>query len=131
MARLIAFVVALFVAVLSFAQSPLAPDLSALRSKARLEGSVEVKVVTRAAANGLGPSRSRQTVEERREVQRVQDKVLITLIARRLIVGNEISVQPDGSFSMRVSPEGLERLVQNADVAEVHAVQRNQPGDLR
>ncbi len=43
------------------------------------------------------------------------------LISRNLVVGNEITVEPDGSFTMRVLPAALDRLSENPDIAELRA----------
>ena len=126
MARPIAFFVAVLLPILSLAQSPPPLDLSALRAKAQLEGSVEVKVVTRAVAGLSAARKPTLTAEQRREVQRAQDKILIPLIARGLVVGNEIFVQPDGSFTMRVLPDGLEQLARGAEVQELRASDHRQ-----
>jgi len=97
-------------------------ELSSLRAKAQNEGSVEVRVVSRAAASVVSSDLSNVNPEQRKAIQRAQDRILVGLIARGLIVGNEIFLQSDGSFSMRVLPGGLEALVVSTDVQKLSSV---------
>jgi hypothetical protein len=78
-------------------------------------------VTTRAVADAasIGPAR---TEAQHVAIQRAQHKVLAQLISRGLVVGNEINVQPDGSFTMRVLPSGIDQLAASADVAVLRAV---------
>ncbi|HZF30368.1 MAG TPA: hypothetical protein VE907_14720 [Gammaproteobacteria bacterium] len=88
------------------AQTPSA-EAPALRAKAIAEGSVEVHVVTRAVALSKGVT---LTPERKAQIARDQSKIVMLLIARNLVVGNEITGEPDGSFSMRVLPAAIDYL---------------------
>jgi len=131
MARWIPTIVLIFSVPLSAGAQPSTLDLTGLRAKAQAEGSVQVTVVTRAVSSAVSTGLSTASPEQRKAMRRAQDKILIRLISRGLVVGNEIFVQPDGSFSIRVLPDGLEQLAQSADVAEMHSPQLNQSGDRR
>jgi hypothetical protein len=93
-----------------------AGDLVNLRNKVVAEGSVEVKVSTRAVADA-GSTLAGLTNAQRIAIDRAQDRILLHLLSQGLLVGNEITVQPDGSFTMRVLPAGLELLLANTEVA--------------
>jgi parvulin-like peptidyl-prolyl isomerase len=90
--------------------------VSDLRSKAVAEGSVAVKVITRAVAAAPSAPAAR-TAAQRSAIQLAQQKLLLDLIPRGLVEGNEIRLEPDGSFTMRVLPEGIDRLAGSGDVA--------------
>jgi len=94
-------------------------DLGTLRAKAQAEGSVEVRVVTRAAASTSTVGTIAVSSEQRNAMRRAQDRVLIALVSHGLVVGNEIFVQPDGTFSLRVLPEGLEAMARNTDIQQL------------
>jgi predicted outer membrane protein len=95
------------------AQTP-SSDVRALRAKAISEGSVEINVVTRALALSNGAS---VTPDKKAEIARDQSKLMAQLIARNLVVGNEIWVQPDGSFTLRVLPDAIEYLSASREVS--------------
>ena len=103
------------------AAQPNAADVATLRNQATGEGSVEVTVTTRAVADAARIGAER-TEAQQVAIQRAQHKVLIQLISRGLVVGNEINLQPDGSFTMRVLPSGIDQLAASADVAVLRAV---------
>jgi hypothetical protein len=120
----------LYRALLCIAMAPLPlvaqpnpADVNRLRTQAIADGSVDVSVTSHAVAatrSGVVP-----TADQRIAIQRAQHKILIQLISRGLVVGKEVSVAPDGSFTMRVLPAGLDHLAASADVAilEVGATQ--------
>ena len=95
----------------------LSAEAQALRAKAIADGAVEVNVVTRAlsASKGVAP-----TPERKAQIVRDQNRIVTLLVARNLVVGNEITVEQDGSFTLRVLPDAIDRLVVSADVAEIH-----------
>src|SRR5262245_29049196 len=95
-------------------------DLSALRSTAQRDGSVVVTVTTRALSESRS-NRGEPTTQQRAEIQQAQRKVLVALVAKDLVVGNEVAIQPDGSFTLRLLAQGLDELARNKDVAELRA----------
>lgn len=96
-------------------------DVATLRNQATAEGAVEVRVTTRAVADAASVATAR-TEAEHVAIQRAQHRLLTQLISRGLLVGNEISLQPDGSFTMRVLPSGIDQLAASADVAVLRPV---------
>jgi hypothetical protein len=85
-----------------------------LRSKAIAQGSVQVKVTTRAVADA--PTAGR-TQAQRFAIQLAQQRLLLDLIPKGLVLGNEISMQADGAFTMRVFPDAIDYLAASNDVA--------------
>jgi limonene-1,2-epoxide hydrolase len=118
MGRSTIVLLALLSPLLLEAQIPSA-EAQALRAKAVEEGSVEVKVVTRALSASRG---SVLTPERHAQIARDQSRIVMLLVARNLIVGNEITIEQDGAFTMRVLPEAVDRLAASTDVAEIHSV---------
>jgi hypothetical protein len=98
-----------------------AGDISYLGSKAAAEGSIEVVVATKAVADARAAKTGPLTAEQQRAIGRAQQKIMLILVSRGLVVGNEISLQPDGSFVLRVLPQGLDLLTQSSDVGEIRA----------
>lgn len=94
--------------------------IAQLRNRAILEGAVDVKVTTRPIADSGLPGRA-PTEAQRIAIQRAQHRILVRLLPRGLVVGNEITMQPDGSFTMRVLPTGLDYLAASPDVAILDA----------
>ena len=123
MSKPVALIIAVLLPLVAHAQTSPSSNLSALRSTARLEGSVEVRVVTRALANPVARS-GRALTNQRRDVHWAQETILARLIVRGLVVGNHVSLQPDGSFTLRVLPAGLEQLAQDAEVQMLQGVTR-------
>lgn len=90
--------------------------IAQLRSQALTEGSVEVKVTTRALVDAA-TSPTNHTQAQRLAIHLAQQRILLELVPRGLVVGNAINVQPDGSFTMRVLPEALEHLAASTAIA--------------
>ncbi len=109
----------LLLPVVALAQ-PSVVELSGLRSIAQTKGSVEVKVTTRAVA-AAEVQKTAPTSGQRIAIGRAQQKIMLILVSRGLVVGNEVSLQPDGSLVLRVLPQGLDFLAQSADVHEIRA----------
>lgn len=103
------------------AAQPNPGDVATLRNQAIAERSVEVRVTTRAVADAASIGAVR-TEAQYVAIQRAQHKVLIQLISRGLVVGNEINLQPDGSFTLRVLPAGLAYLAASGDIATLDTV---------
>jgi len=111
-------------ALLCLALTPLitsgqtATPIAQMRNRAIAEGSVEVTVTSRAVAQApLSPSA--RTQAQRFAIQLAQQKILMGLLPRGLVVGNEINAEPDGTFSMRVLPDAVDVLAASPDVIAV------------
>jgi hypothetical protein len=98
-----------------------AADISFLRNKATADGSIEVAVTTRAVADARASKSGPLAVDQQRAIGRAQQKIMLILVSRGLVVGNEVSLQPDGSLVLRVLPQGLDFLAQSTDVQEIRA----------
>jgi hypothetical protein len=100
-----------------------AGDLASLRSQAQRNGFVDVVVTTTAVANmrTAGTLAPMVTPEQQRAIIRDQQKLVMALVSRGVLVGNEVSIQPDRSFVLRVLPQGLDLLSKTALVMEVRA----------
>ena len=113
--------VLLAIAPLMVQAQPIAGDLPYLRNKASTEGWVEVVVRTKASIDASVAKIGELTADERRAIGRAQQKIMLILVSRGLVVGNEVSLQPDGSLVLRVLPRGLDVLSESAEVREVRA----------
>jgi len=100
---------------------PVSSDIAYLRTKANAEGWVEVSVTPRGAAEVRALRAPSLTTDKQTIIGRAQQKIMMILVSRGLVVGNEVSLQPNGSLVLRVLPRGLDFLAASPDVAEVRA----------
>src|SRR6185369_14033302 len=96
-------------------------DLAALRGKAIAEKWVAVTVTTAATYDSRSTAAGTTTTVQQRFPDRIQQKLVMKLVSRDLVVGNEVSILSDRSLTMRALPAGLDFLAQSRDVSDIRA----------
>ena len=96
-------------------------DITSLRNRASAEGSIEVVVATKAVVAARTSKTGTETADQQRAIGRAQRRIMLILVSRGLVVGNEVSLQQDGSLVLRVLPQGLDILAQSPEIQEIRA----------